>query len=267
MTKYLPYAIRIGAPGTLSETRSRASQFAYKRAAENSTLAAICYELEVTEPDFEAALDLHKEIDPQRASGKVPDITIDGTEFEMPGYRWFKAPAGDERILIAGAFTHCCQRIGGTGEECAKHSAQSPHGSCYFLSKPSKRGEDIAAIGWVWRGVRGEVCLDSYEPIHRGYAKKFPLLVQLMGERIARDHPDVPKFTVGTGGRTPTLAFPVVKGKGIPYPMGFHGGYRDSEEQYVVFDRQQRDLTIAEANAAELTGAAVSRAPELLPSD
>ena len=267
MTKYLPYAVRIGAPGTLSETRSRASQFAYKRAAENSTLAAICYELEVTEPDFEAALDLRKEIDPKRASSRVPDITIDGADFEMPGYRWFKAPAGDQRILIAGHFTNCCQAIGEQGEACAKHSAQSSHGSCYFLSKPGKRGEDIVAIGWVWRGVRSEVCLDSFEPIHADFAKKFPLLAKRMGERIERDHPDVPKFTIGTGGRTPRLDYPIVKGKGVPHPREFHGGLRDSKEQYVVFDRQTRDVTTAEINAAELTGAATRGASEPTPAN
>ena len=240
MARYVKFATA-GEPAPISraEAYSRYGLKTYKRGAENPTLAALCCELEIDEEDFDAAADAQTRVCAE-TSKHVPDVTVPGERFGLPGYIWHKATPGDPRILFAGELVNCCQHIGGAAEEAARHSATSPYGACYFLEKPAPKdapeATEVVAVSWAWRSADDTLCFDSIEAVGPSYRKHLPLLVVALREEVIKSHPGVTKLTVGTGGGTPHLNLLTVAGANAAEPSGLRGTdiYRDSETQYVL---------------------------------
>jgi hypothetical protein len=236
-TKYLQFADRVPPAGSLRRLREEVAAFSYPNAHINPRLAALCTELDVKPERFQRAMEVISAIDPKLAAVNIPNLTIDGKEFGRPGFTWRRAAPNDPRILFAGDLTGCCQKIGGLGEASAVHSASSANGGCFFLTKNTHGLENVVAVAWAWRGPRGELCLDSFEPSSPAHAACLPEILKSMATKLEADHPDVTHFSVGCSGRTPILAYPTRAGADAAAPINYELN-RDSSRQYVIFSHE-----------------------------
>lgn len=238
MAKLVKFADRLPSPAksadgtgwSLTATRAACAQFAYERANENIDLARLCMKYNVDENDFNKSLTILQSR-PETANTHIPDLRIDGAAFDMPDHRLYRLAPGDIRGLFLGDLTDCCQSIGGHGTACAEHGFTSPDGGFYVIE--SAKG-DIVGQSWVWRGDKGELCLDSLEALGERISDGAWLkAVKAIGDELARraDH-DVTALHIGIGGKTPdTLAKKFNLKSATPRD---YNGYRDSHNQIMV---------------------------------
>jgi hypothetical protein len=171
----------------------------------------------------------------------IPDIVFNGAEVGFPGYTIEKLHHLDPMCAMLGDKTGCCQSIGGQGESCAIHGITNEHSGFYVLRK----GKEIKAQSWAWRGTNGALVLDSIEAqqnvldgkigqknghdlicaMYQGFAKK------LITEK------GIDEVRVGTSGQTPDE----VGETNTPwcnnsYPQDYKG-YRDSREQRLILSK------------------------------
>ncbi len=220
-----------GKTWSYTKTRAEVAKYAYTRAAEHPELAAFCFDNTIDDDAFETALELTKTPHPPK---QMPEITIDGAQFDMTGATFKKLANDDIRGLFLGELTDCCQSIGGHGKDCAKHGFTSPHGGFYAIE--TAKGE-IIGQSWAWRGSEGELCLDSLETLGRRVsAEQWKKLVAAFAEALVHDNPhNVTALHIGTGGRTPpslSAAFASASAKPKDY-----NGYRDSQSQIRAWKR------------------------------
>ena len=218
-----------------TRTRSAIAQKAYGRGNEHPELAALCFEMDWSEKQFEAALTLVQEYQP-KTGAKIPDITIDGAAFAKPGYLFRKLPDGDPRGLLLGEFTDCCQHLAGEGKECARHGFTSKNAGFYVIEE-QKTGA-IVAQSWAWRGKGGELVFDSLETLG-GHMR--PAQWRSLCDEFAAQAQDkinikakITAITIGTGGATPSLGLPAVENPAQPVD---YTGYRDSKQQMRLWPR------------------------------
>jgi hypothetical protein len=234
MARLVKFADRIPSPcksddgrtWSMVKTRAECATFAFNHAAEHPELAALCMAYNVDNDDFEKALKLVKKGAPEEKN--IPEIVIDGSNFDMKGARFHRLPANDIRGLFLGEITGCCQSIGGHGHECAKHGFTSKDSGFYVIE--NAKG-DIIAQTWAWRGKQGEMCFDSLEAlgdqVSDGQWKT--ILEEAAKELTAReDRHDVTALHVGIGGRTPRSLRQNFQ-SAAAFPRGYDG-YRDSKD-------------------------------------
>jgi hypothetical protein len=214
------------------KTREKVAEFAYKNAAENPALAMLCLEHSIHEYAFNEALELTKKIPAEK---NVPDIVIDGAEFDMPGATFHRLAANDIRGLFLGELTDCCQSIGGAGSECAAHGFTSEDSGFYVVE--NAKGQIIGQT-WAWRGEKGELVFDSLETLGQNVkADQWLKLTKAFKKALANKPGNVTALHIGTGGATPgklTRAFTAAARPAKP--LGYEeSGYRDSKQQVVVW--------------------------------
>ena len=238
MAKLLKYADKLTVPeksedGTtwsMVRTREKAALYAYKSAAKNPALAAVCLEHEVSEERFDKALRLSKKIP---AVKNIPDIAIDGEKFGISGANFHRLAADDIRGLFLGEMTNCCQSIGGIGESCAKHGFSSENGGFYVVENAKGR---VVGQTWAWRGQNGELVLDSLETLGKNIKpEQWQKLTEAFKRSLARNRGDVTALHIGTGGATPSNLTQAFRKATIPAKPLDHKGYNDSEEQVIVW--------------------------------
>jgi hypothetical protein len=254
MARFIRFAEKgLPPPVSVSKAVEKYAGMVYRQGAEDPELAEICLSLNLDEDDFTAALAARKGVNAQMASSNIPNLSITGDRFGLPGYTWRRANPGDARILVAGEMVNCCQHVNGVGNEAAIHSATSPDGACFFLEKDgeTKRSTaSVVAISWAWRGQRDELCFDSFEAVGPGYRQHFPALMEATRDELHRSHPSVTTVTVGAGGGTPKVAWPRMEAddKETPVPRAFEG-YRDSHQQFLLLAAsKKKDLKTAQAS-------------------
>lgn len=147
LTQYLHLAPRIETllgrvPQTLQEVQEQAKLIKYNREQEDLELAHWCTQYHVPEPAFERVLATYspKQID------KLPNLYVEGSEFDKPGYYLRKLAPQDKRGFVLGAMTHCCQSIGSAGETCAMHGMTSIYGGFYVIFKRPKNAKTLAKL-------------------------------------------------------------------------------------------------------------------------
>ena len=236
MASLVKFADQIAEPekdpkGQWSYTRTRTviAQKAYSRGNEHPELAALCFEMDWSEKQFETALKLVQEYKP-KTGAKIPDITIDGATFAKPGYTFRKLPDGDPRGLLLGEFTDCCQHLAGEGKDCARHGFTSKNAGFYVVEE-QKTGT-IVAQSWAWRGKGGELVFDSLETLggHMRPAQWRSLCDEFA--RQAQGKTKITAITIGAGGATPPLGLPAVENPAQPVD---YTGYRDSKTQMLLW--------------------------------
>lgn len=232
MMGLLRYADKIPAPGaTLQETRRMAAAHIFKGGAAYPELAAFCLQIERNQDSFDRAVKL---IEKQKANPvvkNIPDITIAGEEFGMPGARFRRLADDDFRGLYLGKLVDCCQHIDhSSGARCAEHGFLSPEGGFYVVETAD--GEIIGQC-WAWRGTKGEMVMDSLETKGERISKKqWTALTAVIAARIEAGG-DITALLAGTDGeRCPALGHPKAA---VPARGRDHDGYPDSREQYMLW--------------------------------
>lgn len=190
-----------GKTWSTQNTRAECAKYLYKRAMHYPDLAELCYNYDVKQQHFDTALSLVGKL-PKQKQKRMPDITIDGEKFGLPGGVFRRLPENDVRGLFLGEITACCQSIGKMGEACTKHGYLSENGGFYVVE--SGKG-DIIGQSWAWRGKKGELCFDSLETLgDRVSAEQWTTLMQETAQELtARTDHDVTALHIGAGGRTP----------------------------------------------------------------
>jgi hypothetical protein len=221
-----------GRTWSMVKTRNRIAQFAYERANENLELAALCIENAVEEHAFDKALDLSKEAPENK---NIPDVSIEGEAFDMPGAAFRRLDKDDARGLFLGELVDCCQSIGSVGAECAEHGFTSENGGFYVVENAKGK---IVGQTWAWRGDRGELVLDSLETLgHSVTEQQWKKLLDAFGEALAKKPGDIKALHVGMGGATPRGLKEEFNAVAIPAVPADYNGYRDSHEQISILYR------------------------------
>lgn len=119
-----------------------------------------------------------------RAAKKVdliPDIEIDGDEFELKGARFYKLPIGDVRGLFLGLYTDNCQSITSNGALAAYHGFMSSYGGFYVVEKDNQ----ILGMSWAWLSEDGQLVFDSLEQLgSRVSSDQWQLILDKFGDKI-----------------------------------------------------------------------------------
>jgi hypothetical protein len=221
-----------GRTWSMLKTRNAVAQFAYERANENLELAALCLEYAVDEYNFNKALELTKEPVPEK---NIPEVTVDGADFGMPGATFRRLEPGDVRGLFLGEITDCCQSIGGQGEQCARNGFTSEDSGFYVVE--NSRGK-IVGETWAWRGRDGELVFDSLETLGRNVThKQWRKLAEEFAQALTeKPENDVTALHIGTGGATSRKLVRKFSAAASPAePRDGYQAYRDSRQQVVIW--------------------------------
>lgn len=231
-----PLKDRSGRFWSWRNTGAAVAGFAFVRGHEHPELAQMGLRCKWVDGNFNAALRVvetyskkYAQSNGRKPDGNIPAITIPGADFDKGGFTFCRLPDGDIRGLALGAFTACCQHIGGEGRECAEHGFLSPHAGFYVVAN-DKSGE-IVGQSWAWRGLKGELVLDSLEylPSHMNKTQ-WKKLCTIFAERAA--DAGIKAVHLGTGGNTPEgLGFPTAREPAVPRD---YDDYRDSEGQCIL---------------------------------
>lgn len=244
IAKYARFSHRLPTPAqdssgrfwSLKNTKASVAEFAFKNAHKNPAMAAIALDCAWDNEILDTALALIDQYwsqyaanDNKKPASAIPEITIDGDTFGKTGFTFSRLPDGDIRGLALGAFTACCQHLGGEGHQCAKNGFLSAKAAFYVVTHD--KTDQIVAQSWAWRGTQNELVLDSLEylPSHMNPQQWKQLCIAFA--TAARDH-GIKTVLVGTNGNTPkTMGFPRSKNPATPVD---YDGYRDSRNQYVI---------------------------------
>ncbi|WP_133134259.1 ankyrin repeat domain-containing protein [Legionella santicrucis] len=172
------------------------------------------------------------------AEKTIPDVLIDGKDIGYPGIYIKKLDTtSDKGAALAaclGKITHCCQYLGGVGNECVIHGITSPNGGFYVLCQGEAQNpsldDAILAQAWVWKGQQGGLCLDSIESAVKK-EKIVPVadMFRLLGHTLCREHHITQVNTGAQSGITHQVArkdYPALKEHFLDYT-----GYCDSKSQ------------------------------------
>ncbi|MDD9901002.1 MAG: hypothetical protein OXT65_08495 [Alphaproteobacteria bacterium] len=97
---------------------------------------------------------------------------------------------------------------------------------------------EIVAQTWAWRGKKGELTFDSLESLEgRVLSAHWQKACITAGEQIKTHAPDVTALHIGKGGKTPDDLSQVFNAANSPAIPCDYNGYRDSENQIVVWRR------------------------------
>jgi hypothetical protein len=254
MMRFVRYAEpKEAPPPTVAAAKERYPQGLFPGSAECPKLAALCDDLVLDNNAFLAAKEAWLKIDPTTAGANIPDISVKGDRFGLPGYVWRTANPKDPRVLLAGKIVNCCQHTTGHAAEAAIHSAQSPNGRCFFLEKEAKGSgaPSLVAVSWAWRGGDGDLCLDSYESKGEPYRSRLPQIMAATVKEVEVNHPEIKRITLGKGGKTPSMELPSAETPAKP--VDFTGSREDSLAQYLVFCRDKAtDMRIAQEAKREI---------------
>lgn len=243
MARFVKFADKLPSPVKSTDgrtwstihTRNACARFSFNNAAEHPMLAGLCMEYGIDENDFNTALALVKKGPP--AHKNIPDITIAGEIFDMPGAKFFRLPPDDFRGLFLGEITHCCQSIGAAGHNCAQHGYESEDGGFYVIE--NSRGK-IIAQSWAWRGEENELCFDTLEMLGDTIQPpQWEKLLKNAAKSLAKNNEhNVSALTVGLGGDTPAAlrkAFVLAARPAIPKN---YSGYTEAEKQILVWEKE-----------------------------
>ena len=244
MAKLIKFADKLSRPlqgrdgaWSLSRTRAEIGKFAYSGAAQNPSLAALCFTHQMTEKEFNEALAIVQAKKDKNSPSNLPAVSIDGNNFGLPGASFRKLGDGDLRGLVLGELTDCCQSLGKAGEACAKHGFSSENGGFYVVAlRAGEKEEEIIGQSWAWRGKQNELVLDSLETLGTRVSEgQWSRLLTAFSKELADNAKDITALHLGKGGNTPErLPFDKAASPAVPKD---YSGYRDSKQQLEIWRR------------------------------
>lgn len=235
LAPYLRFADKMVPGASLNQTREIAAAHAYQGGVEEPALAAICLRFNKPQSTFDNAKALVREYRARPPVKTLPDITVKGEAFDMPGATLTMLPHGDPRGLFLGDYVNCCQHIDGNAGWCAKQGFLHKDNGFYIVTDAK---DQIIAQSWAWRGKDGELVLDSFEALGQRFEpQQIEKLLKAMGKELMKSYPQVTALMCGTGGDTPNLGLYRVVDPAKP-PEGQHA--YDAGQQYLVWTRTDR---------------------------
>lgn len=236
------------APVDLKVAQQHYRRCEYTRVSENLSFADLCLKYHVPEKRFNLCLAYLAEGAgwPKKLTDNIPEVAVWSDE-PLPQYVIVKLPAGDKRGLILGNILGCCQSIGGKGEACVKDASSLSDNGIYVLLErknkaPGKQpiiagevnDEDFQIVGqaYAWRGVTGNLCLDSIECLNRVSHE----LIGKMFTKLARacmGQDGISRVTTGQSEKSPKGLY--VKTH-VTEVMRQGTMYADSENQDLIYD-------------------------------
>ncbi|AGH97872.1 ankyrin repeat domain-containing protein [Micavibrio aeruginosavorus] len=174
MAKFVKFSHRLPRPAqdrsgrfwSLKNTKEIIADYAYKNAHKNPELSLIALDCAWDDEDFDAALKTIKKYqktyaanDNKKPADAIPDITIDGAAFGKDGFTFHRLPDGDIRGLALGAFTACCQHIGGAVRAVNARNTVSSRPRPRFTLSPTTK--PIRSLPKAGRGVERKASWSS----------------------------------------------------------------------------------------------------------
>jgi hypothetical protein len=101
-------------------------------------------------------------VEPANHQHILPEFSIPGERFGMPGTKFHALDRNDPVKLFIGNYTGCCEKICEANdniEETIEHSYMHTGSTFYVVSGDN----GIIAHSWAWRGKNNELCLDGFE--------------------------------------------------------------------------------------------------------
>ncbi len=248
MAKLVKFADKLSEPSrsvdgsvfSLNKTREEIAKFAFKDGNRHPEFSKEAIKHVWKEEHFNIGLELIKKYtrkyggeDGRKKLARIPNITLDGSLFDMPDYKFLKLKDGDFRGLSLGEYTDCCQHIANQGKDCAEHGYLSENGGFYVLE--DKKGNIIAQT-WAWRGEEDELVFDSIESLtDRTQPENWNKICSRFIEEVQKQPNDISAFYVGKGGKTPEISFNLASNPAEPVD---YKEYRDSDIQYKIWSKK-----------------------------
>ena len=252
MGKLGAYAYNLPTPPNLNGSRKDIAGQLLLKGHENLDFASTCIELNVPENQFNLSLNIWSELKAQGFPEKnLPDITIDGKDFDKPGAKFYLMDNDDIRGFILGHYLDCCQYITQkSGGMPTLHGMSSTEGGFYCIEDEN---EKIIGAIWAWRGENDELVFDSLEHLkgHMDKAKWQKLLTAFTTE-LENNPSDISDFMVAVD-KYEKLEKGCYKEAGITaIPKDYaKDHYRDSHRQFHVWTAKPQKLMIYEAKGHE----------------
>ncbi len=125
---------------------------------------------------------------------RLPDFTIDGEKFGMPGAIFRKMDRRDPRLLYLGHFTNCCEKVY-DGENTLERAVEQACKTDYNGYDIVERDGDILAHSWAWRGKQAEMVFDGFESFEKKFnIQKLKNLLDAIEQEITDDRYDLFKL-------------------------------------------------------------------------
>lgn len=246
-------------PQNLKQIQSELAELSYASSDKDPQMAKVFGRYKISEERFEKALEFKSKQLGSKEEDNIPDVTAAAVvKVQEAGqdkqkdtvFYALKLPSTDPRALILGNITGCCQNFDGNSHLCVQDGINLPNNGFYLFVK-AKPGlnpkqidwdnlEDSATIvgqSYVWRGTRGNICLDSLEVSDKIPSYDFPAkeLLDTLSQKFMESDPSIERVTVGDGGRTNKFRSSFT-GKEATIPETMKQGviYGDADDQYEI---------------------------------
>lgn len=125
---------------------------------------------------------------------KVKDIPI--LSKKVGEYEYEVLQKNDIRGLIVGNLSHCCQKIGGIGNDCVYYGARNENSTFFIVTKDGT----LIAQSWVWY-KNGQITFDSVECVSHAYGAGVMECYKDYAKQAIKEN-GIEKITIGAYGRT-----------------------------------------------------------------
>ena len=228
---------------TLASIKKAAGQLTYKNFNTNPELAKLGMQYHMSEKDFDQCLAIKP-----KQTDKLPDVIVDGSMADYPGYYLVKLPINDPRAYILGHITNCCQSIGGNSEQCVIDGITRESNGFYVLlhakdrvakgAKPLLQARinydhfDLVGQGYLWLSQLNNLTFDSWENLTPSRDDAvITALLPVFASQCFEQAPIISRVTIGVGGKTPAQYQDMEKRTMYPEKMAEGLQYHDSDSQ------------------------------------
>ena len=163
---------------------------------------------------------------PKKKTSSLPAVTV-----KKGNYTFEKMDDFDKRGPFLGLYTDCCQHLENAGSSCAIAGWTDSESGFYII----KKGNEIVAQSWAWRGKEGELCFDSIEGLGSVNIEAIALLYKKAARKLLGKL-GVTKVTVGdtSYGLTPKIEEIISKGSCKAAKMIKEVSYSDANNQWLL---------------------------------
>lgn len=203
-------------------------------------------------------IDKFNQLPRTKAEDFIPEVLLDGQSLGYPEFYLKKLDTssneGAAMAACLGKITHCCQYLGGVGEQCAIHGITSPNGGFYVVCKGNSKNpsleDPVIAQSWVWRGQNKGLCLDSVEVVRSLKEAEYPMITdffRMLGHTLCQKYAISRVNTGAQSGITRHIALKNCHTQKEHF-LDYHG-YCDSKSQLPLANQSMPYLFYGQTNS------------------